>query len=313
MRRVLLTGATGFIGRQAVAPLLELGYEVHATGVETEVGLETEAEGQVAWHRADLLAPGGAGNLIAAVQPSHLLHFAWYAAPGKYWTSPENLRWVGASLELLQAFAEHGGQRVVMAGSCAEYDWRYGSCSEQVTPLAPATLYGTCKHALQTMVSAYAVRAGLSAAWGRIFFLYGPHEHPTRLVASVIRALLRGEPAPTSHGAQVRDFLHVTDAGAAFVTLLNGDVTGPVNVASGQPISVRDLVYRIAAKLGRADLIELGALPTPANEPPLLVADVRRLRDEVGWRPRYDWDTGLDQTIAWWAAYDRDRSGREHR
>ncbi len=262
---------------------------------------EPPAEPQgVQWHRTDLLDTEQMSELLATVRPSHLLHFAWYAAPGKYWTSPENLRWVQASLGLLQAFAANGGQRVVMAGSCAEYDWRYGFCSEQVTPLAPATLYGTCKHALQTMVSAYAAQAGLSAAWGRIFFLYGPHEHPARLVASVIRSLLRGEPARCSHGNQVRDFLHVSDVADAFVTLLNSDVAGPVNVASGQPISIRDLVYRIAAKLDRADLIQLGALPTAADDPPLLMADVRRLRDEVGWLPSYDLETGLEQAIDWW-------------
>jgi nucleoside-diphosphate-sugar epimerase len=153
------------------------------------------------------------------------------------------------------------------------------------------------------MLFAFANQASLSAAWGRIFFLYGPHEHPSRLVASVIRALLRGEPAPCSHGNQIRDWLYVQDVADAFVALLNSDVTEPVNIASGQPVSIRDVVYRIAGHLGREDLIRLGAVPTLANEPPFLLADIRRLREQVGWRPKFTLETGLAQTIEWWASH----------
>jgi nucleoside-diphosphate-sugar epimerase len=236
-----------------------------------------------------------------------LLHFSWYAVPGKYWNSPENLRWVQASLSLVQAFATNGGRRAVMAGTCAEYDWSYGYCSERVTPLTPATLYGVCKHATQQVFCTYAEQAGFSAAWGRIFFLYGPREHPSRLVASTILSLLNGQPARCSHGNQMRDFMHVQDVASAFVMLLNGDVTGSVNIASGQPVRLRDVIYRIGDQMNRRDLIQLGAIPAAANEPPLLVADTQRLRVDVGWQPRYDLDAGLAQTIDWW----RDRS--EHR
>jgi nucleoside-diphosphate-sugar epimerase len=200
----------------------------------------------------------------------------------------------------LQAFERHGGQRVVMAGSCAEYDWGYGYCSERLTPLAPSTLYGNSKHSLQIMLNSFAAQTELSAAWGRIFFLYGPHEYQERLVSSVVGAVLKNNPAPCSHGEQVRDFLHVQDVADAFVALLESDVSGPVNVASGHPVSLKDIVYKIAGKANRWDLIQLGALPAPANEPPLLVANVSRLKDEVGWSPQYDLDRGLEQTMNWW-------------
>lgn len=295
LKKVLLTGAGGFIGRHCLPILRDAGFEVHAlsrAAHETGQGVQ--------WHVVNLFEDGAAEMLLAEVRPTHLLHLAWYAEPGRYWTAPENFQWVRASLALLQAFAAQGGQRVVMAGTCAEYDWRHGWCSEAVTPLAPTTVYGTCKHTLQAMLAAYSRQYGLSSAWGRIFFLYGPHEHPSRLVSSVIRSLLRGEPALCSSGEQVRDFLHVADVASAFIALLDSDVQGSVNIASGEAVAIRDLVERISAKLGHPELLRLGARPTPVEEPPLLLADVRRLKKELGWQPTIGLDSGLDDAIAWW-------------
>ena len=116
----------------------------------------------------------------------------------------------------------------------------------------------------------------------------------------MIRSLLQGKVARCSHGNQVRDFLYVEDVADAFVALLNSEVSGPINIASGRPIALRELIYKIAAKFKREDLIQLGAISTPQDEPPLLVADVKRLQDEVGWTPKCDLDTGLEQTIEWW-------------
>jgi len=296
MKRALLTGATGFIGRHCLPLLAANKYEVHA--VSAKVPERTQSD--VYWHQADLLDLRQISELVACVQPTHLLHFAWYMVPGKCWNSLENFRWVQASLTLVQAFALSGGQRIVMAGTCAEYDWKYGYCSEPITPLSPTTVYGTCKHSLQALLDAFTRQTGLSAAWGRIFFVYGPYEHPHRLVPSVIQSALQGKPIRCSHGRQIRDFLHVQDVADAFVALLNSDVSGPVNIASGCPVVLKDIIYKIANKLGQQDLVELGALPTSANDPLLLVGDVSRLSDEVGWRPQYDLDRGMEQTLSWW-------------
>jgi nucleoside-diphosphate-sugar epimerase len=116
----------------------------------------------------------------------------------------------------------------------------------------------------------------------------------------VIISLLKGEPARCSHGNQIRDFLYVEDVADAFTALLESDVTGPVNVASGYPIVLREIIYRVAEKVDRKDLIQLGVLPVSVDEPHLLVADVGRLTNEVGWLPRYDLKTGLELTMDWW-------------
>jgi nucleoside-diphosphate-sugar epimerase len=294
MKRVLVTGATGFIGRHSLAPLVAQGYEVHAI---TRSGKQT---GAAIWHNADLLNSEALVAVVAEVRPTHLLHFAWYAVSGKYWTAIENFHWVRATLELLQAFADNGGERAVCAGTCAEYDWRYGKCQEDLTPLHPATTYGICKSATVSLTDAFARTAKISAAWGRIFLLYGPHEHPNRLVSSVIRSLLRNEAARTSHGQQIRDILHVQDVAEAFVALLDSEVQGAVNIASGQPVALREVVTTIGHLTGKSDRLEIGALPAAENDPLLLTADTRRLRKEVGWKPRLDLAVGLQSTVDWW-------------
>jgi len=296
MKKILVTGATGFIGRHCLPILSAKGYEVHA--VSSKVTEKTSPD--VKWHQVDLLDSAQVSDLFTAVEATHLLHFAWYAVPGKIWTSLDNFRWVQASLSILQHFARTGGKRAVMAGTCAEYDWNYGYCSEKITPLLPKTVYGICKHSLQIMLEAFTKQTGISTAWGRIFFLYGPHEHPDRLVPSVIRSALQGKPIRCSHGNQIRDFLHVQDVADAFVQLLNSEVSGPVNIASGRPVVLKKIIYKIAKILNQNDLIELGALQPPPDDPRLLTADVDRLSDEIGWRPRHNLDHGLEETIHWW-------------
>lgn len=294
MKRVFVTGATGFIGRACLEPLRHRGFEIHAV----HHARPSFASPDVIWHDCDLLAADGPRALIASIEPTHLLHLAWYAVPGKYWTSHENLRWVRASLALYEAFVGAGGKRVVIGGSAAEYDWTTGVCDEATTPMVPRTYYGVCKHALQTLIAADAARAGIAASWARFFFLYGPHEYPERLISSVIVALLRGEVARCSPGTQRRDFIHVSDAAAATVALLDSEVTGPVNIATGSAVTVRSIVERVAELIGGEGNVAFGALPPDPDE--LLVAKVRRLREEVGFELELDRDRRLRETIAWW-------------
>lgn len=299
MKRVILTGATGFVGRQAIEPLVQQGFEVHAiTRGATE---QRQGAENVVWHSLDLLDAAKVGDFCRVVRAGYLLHFAWYVEHGKFWNAPENLDWVAASLNLLRRFAENGGRRVVSAGTVAEYDWRTdGVYSETETSLAQHTLYGASKHAVHLILRRFAEQTNLEYAWGRIFFLFGAGEAPNRLVASVVRSLLNDEPAKCSHGNQIRDFMAVEDAADAFAALLASDVCGAVNVASGKAVKLKDLIYVIADSLGARENVRLGAIPPQTGEPTEIVADTRRLREEVGWQPQRTLDERLSQTIDWW-------------
>jgi nucleoside-diphosphate-sugar epimerase len=306
-KRALISGANGFIGRWSVLPLLERGYEVHAllAARSPQRPLPAQLAGAVI-HRIDLLDATAVDSLLGAVQPTRLLHFAWITTPRIYWTSAENFMWVAASLRLVRAFHAYGGTRAVLAGSCAEYDWsRVAVCREEAGPFASstsaaATPYAICKVALQNMLTSYGATNALSIAWGRIFSPFGPHEHPARLVPSVIQNLLLNQEAPCSHGRQVRNFLHVADVGAAFAALLDSAVEGAVNIGSDERVSIAAVVDNIATQIGRTHLVRLGARLAVTTEPAILVPDVRRLYDEVGWRPEFTLAAGLADTISWW-------------
>jgi nucleoside-diphosphate-sugar epimerase len=286
--------------------LSQLGYEIHAV---TSAPPPKPSHG-IQWHHTDLLQPPAVAQLMEQVRPTHLLHLAWYAVPGKYWTAEENFRWVEASLMLLREFAGRGGKRVLMAGTCAEYDWSSGHCSEFTTPIHPTTPYGLCKGALGAMLQAYGSLKGISTAWGRVFFTYGPYEHSARFIPTVIRAILRGEPALCTSGEQKRDFLYAGDVGEALARILDSNVEGPINVASGKAIAIKKIVSSIAEMLGRPELVQLGALPISANEPPLLSADVTRLSTEVGFDSRHSLEDGLGLTIEYWSTL-ASQAGRE--
>ncbi|HEY3425745.1 MAG TPA: NAD(P)-dependent oxidoreductase [Negativicutes bacterium] len=290
-----MTGASGFIGRHAIDGLIRRGYEVHAIS-----RFHSDSAATIYWHNVDMFNSMQVENIFKTIRPSHLLHFAWNVDPKSYMMSIENFHWVRASMDLLDSFQKNGGVRAVFAGTCAEYDWRYGCLSEKLMPCQPSSIYGICKNSLNAMMSAFCLSSGISAAWGRIFFLYGPYEAASRLVASTIKSLLQGEPALCTHGEQYRDFLYVEDVADAFCALLDSPITGSVNIASGEPIKLRKLVQLIATIIGNPEMLQIGKIESRFGEPPLLCANVERLSIEVGWKPRYNINEGIEKTIQWW-------------
>ena len=280
--RVLVTGATGLIGRHLAAPLAARGYEV--------VALSRSGGGLT----GDLLAdPEGVAERAGA---SHLIHLAWHDAPTARMTAPENLDWTVASLRLLRAFARHGGQRAVMVGSCAEYGWRGAGHLTEDAPLTPQSPYGAAKAATGLAAMGLAPALGLSLVWARPFFIYGPGEPPGRLFGDIIKGLAARQPVACTDGLQRRDFLHAADVAGALAHLLASDATGAINIGSGQAIEVRAMIGELARQMGREDLIRLGARPRLKDDPAVIEAGITRLA-ATGFRPHYDLKTGISAVL----------------
>jgi len=301
IRRVLVTGATGFIGRWVVARLCDMGADVHAVTHREGGAPPGDLSRDVVWHRADLHDAAAVRGVCATVRASHLLHAAWYVEPHDYLTSLENLRWVGATLQLAEAFRDAGGERMVGVGTSAEYGPSIGPCHELATPLAPTTLYAASKRAVHDVLERWSAQTGVSLAWGRVFNLHGPFEAPSRLVPQLVRAGVTGSAFAMRFPAQRRDYLHVADAGGALAALLASPVTGAVNIASGEPVPLADLAREIEKCLGEP--VALAPAPPAVDPAPALVADVGRLRGDVGFSPQYTRAAGLADSAAWWSQW----------
>lgn len=297
MRRILVTGATGFIGRQTLAPLRTRDLEVHAVSLDHP---DSALRPLAVWHHGNLLEPESVRAVLEQVKPDGLLHFAWETTHGTYWSNPANLDWTAASLQLFADFARAGGQRIVVGGTCAEYAWQAMPLTEDQTLIAPVSLYGHCKNAVRIVLDAWAGATGLSWAWGRMFFPFGPYEKPQRLVPKVIKALLTGNSLPFDAATSVRDFMDVRDIGEAFAALLASPVQGTVNIASGHPVSIRTIVEALAEYAGDKSLVRFGQIRMNDAQPCEISACTRRLNEEVGWFPQKPLEERLLETFDWW-------------
>lgn len=290
--RVLLTGASGLIGRHIRRGSFPNGAEL-LTASRTAVFASGDEH-----HCVDLSSAEEAAALIRFVKPTHVIHAAWETRPPTYWEAIANLAWLDSTARMAATFGETGGRRFVQVGSCAEYDWSDRVCTEDVTRDRPSTRYGKAKLAAFRAVQA-AAHGRFEAAEARIFFVFGPGEHPDRVVPAICRGYITGRVPDLGSGRQERDFLHSSDAACALVVLAcAAGIEGVVNVGSGiaTPLST---VAEILAELAGADETGLGRKPDRAGDPPLLVASADRLR-ALKWSPAMSLRQGLAQTFNWW-------------
>ncbi len=279
--RVLVTGASGFIGARTLESLRGAGFAVHTFGRSTPREATTH-------HPGDFLDRAQARAVLERVAPTHILHCAWEVTHGTFWHDARNLDWVAATLDFARAAASRGVTRFVGIGTCAEYDWSDGGPAprREEDPVAPRELYGVAKDCTRRLLAALFAPTGCSFAWARMFHLFGAGEHPARFVPSVALALREGREARCRHGQLTRDFIAVEDAGAALAAIVAAEARGAVNVASGLRLTLAELAGEIAGRMNGAHLLRIEQNPT--KDPLGMTADLTRLRDEIGFVPALD-------------------------
>ncbi len=270
-RTILLTGGTGFVGRQILKALAGHAITVRLivrTGKEGQVSTDVPIERIVTTDDAFSESPEWWESACRGVET--VIHAAWYAEPGKYLRSPKNLDCLSGTLSLAKACINAGVRRFIGVGTCFEYDLASGQLSVD-TPLAPVTPYAGAKAAAYLALLPHLQEAGVEFAWCRLFYLYGEGEDARRLVPYLRARLAAGLVAELTNGRQIRDFMDVEEAGRMIAEVSLGTRQGPINVCSGVPVTVRALAERIADEYGRRDLLGFGMMADNDVDPPSVV------------------------------------------
>lgn len=270
MGKLLITGATGFVGRQVVRKFLEQGLELLLVVRPGSSAKVQNLERVETIESPSLFHEDEAWWCEALKGVDTVVHLAWYAEPGKYLTAAENLDCLSGTLTMAKASVKAGVRRFVGIGTCFEYDLDAGTLLIG-TPLKPRTVYAAAKASAFMTLSEWLPGQGVAFAWCRLFYLYGDGEDERRLVPYLRRQLAAGMPAELTSGTQVRDFMDVREAASRICSVALGSTVGPVNVCSGVPITVRELAENIADQYGRRDLLRFGARPDNLVDPPYVV------------------------------------------
>lgn len=295
-KRLLLTGATGLIGRELAEPLIAAGFDVYALTID-----KTAPSNGFHWLDCNLFDAAAVRDAVAAARPSHLLNLAW-ATTGDYLKSDVNYSFLQASISLAREFAAAGGRRAVFAGTCFEYDLT-GAAHAAVRPLKeddpldPGKFdYTFCKDALRRIAGRFFASRGVSFAYGRIFYAFGRGEAKSRFAGVLLDRLSRRERMVVKNGPLVRDYIYSRDIARAFAALLDCDAPGVFNICTGKSIPVRDFALAFARRLGAEDCLAFE--DDCAGQPPRIEGDAARISSLAGFSPQWTLERAVAEIVA---------------
>jgi nucleoside-diphosphate-sugar epimerase len=293
--KILVTGATGFIGSAFSRLALSRGHTIGGMMLPTEKtpsGLE--ASERITWFKGTLAEPPW--SEIEKFRAEACVHFAWIATPGIYLESPENENYFHWSRVFARRVREFGARRIVAAGTCIEYRISNEKLSEDRTPIEPTTTYARWKNALRTALEEDAKKDGFGFAWTRVFYPYGVGEHPARLCSSIIQKLARGEKIELKTPNSTKDYIYIADLASAFLTVLEKGFQGTLNLGTGLGITVKEIAQTLGEMMHRPGLIT-EMIPPQVDPLGYVVADASKLQG-LGWRPEHDLRSGLEKLVA---------------
>jgi nucleoside-diphosphate-sugar epimerase len=295
MKTILLTGAHGFIGQKVVRSLEQMSFKV-LSPKKTEL---------------DLLNASSVAAYFSRNKPDILIHTAWYTEHGQFWNSPENQRWLEATVFLAECFAQAGGKRILALGTCAEYFWTpagkiYEPHEADLKISSPLTMYGQKKLELLEKLKSLSQKKNIELIWGRIFFPFGEHEKESRVIPLMMKALIKKQSLSLSSGRQIRDFMCTDDIGELIAVAATSQSSAIVpgqaqvfNFGSGKGTSLRE-IGKILCQIASADSALLDFQNRPLNEPEILVGSITGRYEIFNWKARTTLEEGLKKTYQWW-------------
>jgi len=294
MKKLLITGASGFIGRHVTEQLAK-SEDYDITAVISGRREITFSE-KIRVEKANLLVPEERIALFDTIRPEICCHFAWKLGESSFIHASDNLDWLIASLHILRLFAENGGRDFFFAGSSSEYGVGWGAYTEN--PVPPIfSLYGKTKAAFEEVAQTFLENTEMRLITGRFFSAYGPWDTMRgRALPTAITSMLNGQRFICKYPNALWDYVYVQDCAEATELLLRKGKSGCYNIGSGAPITMREAFSTIAKILNTEDLLSFET----NCEAPSLIADVSKLERDIGYRCSTSFTDGITQTIAWW-------------
>jgi nucleoside-diphosphate-sugar epimerase len=307
MKRVLLTGATGFVGANLARRLLADGHEVHCLVRPGHASWRLEAiRRDVRLHEAALTDAAGLVALLGGVRPDWVFHLAVHGAYSTQTALDVMVQTnVVGTINLVQAALAHGVEALVNTGSSSEYGFKDHAPAETEW-LEPNSHYAVTK-ASATLFCRYTGQSqGAPVRTLRLYSVYGPWEEPSRLVPTLIVRGLRGELPRLARPEIARDYVHADDVSEAYVLAAThpGQAPGAVyNVGTGVQTALAEVVETARAALGIAAAPVWGAMAPRRWDTAVWVADVRAIAEALGWRPRVEFTEGFRRTLDWYRSH----------
>ena len=287
--KILLTGATGFIGAAFLRRALSNGHSVAALVRGDSLARLTLQNKNLKAIKGTVATPPW--DQIKTFEPDTCVHCAWTTAPKVAYDSPEHLRFFEQSRVFLDRVIDFGICQVIGLGTCIEYVIGNAPLVEEQTAIGPVGPYAESKNMMRIWLEEASARRGFQLCWPRIFYVYGVGEDPSRLCTSLIQRFRRNEPLVLKTPRSTKDYIYIEDVALALLLLLEKKFHGVVNLGTGEGVTILHLAQTVAALLGKSGLVQTEAVE---GRDPLgyVVADSTRLRS-LGWQPQFDLERGL--------------------
>jgi len=292
--KVLVTGASGFIGSRLIPRLLEAGHELTLLSRREFVGIGYRNL------EAIISSPDQWPRTLEKRSFDACVHLAWIATPGLYLTSAENESLAETTTALAETLFKGGLKHFIATGTCIEYASGLGEgvrCIENETSVNPVFPYAIAKNSAREGLQRLAATHGAEFSWARVFYAYGSEEPSSKTVTMFIRTLLSGERLVLRHPHSIKDFIHVDDIAGALAHFVNrhrGE--GVVNIGSGCATTIRALASQVARELGANESLIQDGGETVVDPYSYHVADITKLR-AAGWNSHISLLDGIGEMV----------------